>query len=289
MTTFWKPEPRRHSGAWHSLIWPSVIYVGGLILYGHGAFTTGDTIGNTQAIGSALIVIGGELGTIGAVTEVFRKYLAEHEECNAFDWIGLLVSLIATLGNLFVAYSNLATIQTVWVDMVRLYGPFIQILCSGLDSYFSLVEFGFYNASWERRWALWNTERHIWQEQEQARQVTADVPEDSGGLPEDSADVPEIADIPAELIPQLPELTADVPEATQDVAEVTDDIPELPNLPKATIHDWRKLAAGLNGETATLTSASLVAILERNGFSAPSPRSCRNWAKATLEAYKAVA
>lgn len=74
--------------------------------------------------------------------------------------LGLVVSLIATLGNLFVVYVALAALQTPWTGFVKEWGPLILLLCSGLDFYAGIMEFGFFNASFDERWEAWNLARH---------------------------------------------------------------------------------------------------------------------------------
>ena len=154
---YWKPEPRRYSFAWWALLLPAIIYSVGVIVYAHNAFIP-DAGLNGHAVGSALMVIGGESGTLAAAAEVFRKH--QHDEANALDWLGLFVSLVATLGNLFVVYVALAPLETFWTTWTREYGPLILLLCSGLDFYAGLMEFGFYNASFDERHETWKLAEH---------------------------------------------------------------------------------------------------------------------------------
>jgi len=126
---------------------------------------------NGHAIGSALMVFGGESGTLAAAAEVFRK--SRVKETNVFDWAGLLVSLIATLGNLFVVYVSLTDIQAWWLLWVRASGPLVLLLCSGVDFYAGIMEFGFYNASFDARWAAWNDAKHAWVQTQETRTAKA--------------------------------------------------------------------------------------------------------------------
>jgi hypothetical protein len=128
------------------------------------------------------MVLGGEASTIAAAAEVFRKHRiktgnkrkvlwfnTESSEANAMDWAGIFISLIATLGNLFVVYVSLTSLSAQWVGFVREYGALVLILCSGIDFYAGLMEFGFYNASFEERWTKWNDGAHNWETQERNR------------------------------------------------------------------------------------------------------------------------
>ena len=109
---YWKPEPRRYNFAWFALLIPAIIYSIGVVIYAHNAFVPGFAGDNGHALGSALMVFGGEAGTLAAAAEVFRK--SQNSGTNAFDWGGLFVSLFATLGNLLVVYVSLAGNFTGW-------------------------------------------------------------------------------------------------------------------------------------------------------------------------------
>lgn len=171
--TYWKPEPKRHAFAWWALLVPAIIYSAGVIVYAHNAFVPNAAMVNGHSVGSALMVLGGEAGTLAAAAEVFRKQASK--QANALDWAGLIVSLVATLGNLFVVYVALATLEAPWVAFVRKYGAMVLLLCSGVDFYAGIMEFGFYNASFDARWEAWNDARHTWEAIQQGRSAKADA------------------------------------------------------------------------------------------------------------------
>lgn len=163
MTNFeyWRPQPKRHDFMWWALLLPAIIYASGVIVYAHAAFSPADIATNGHAIGSALMVIGGEIGTLAAAAEVFRKSQTDPVETNVLDWLGLLVSLVATLGNLFVVYSVIdANLDTEWIRLARRFGPLALLLCSGLDFYAGIMEFGFYNAIFDERMEAWLLSEH---------------------------------------------------------------------------------------------------------------------------------
>jgi len=164
---YWKPEPKRHGFAWWALLLPAIVYSVGVVVYAHNAFVPGMAQLNGHALGSALMVFGGEAGTLAAAAEVFRKSRAN--ETNAFDWVGLFVSLAATLGNLFVVYVSLADMPAWWLLWVRANGPLVLLLCSGVDFYAGIMEFGFYNASFDERWEKWNEGEHEFKMRERNR------------------------------------------------------------------------------------------------------------------------
>lgn len=179
---YWKPEPKRLGFSWWALLLPAVVYTIGVITYAHNAFVPGLAAKNGHEWGSAFMVLGGEAATVAAAAEVFRKhriktgakrkilwFSIEPSEANAMDWIGIIVSLVATLGNLFVVYVSLTDLSASWVGFVREYGALVLILCSGVDFYAGLMEFGFYNASFEERWTKWNDGLHDWEMREYNR------------------------------------------------------------------------------------------------------------------------
>ncbi len=166
---YWRPEPRRHGFAWWALLIPAVLYSAGVIVYARGAFVPNATQANGQGLGSALMVLGGEAGTLMAASEVFRK--SRNGETVLWDWAGMVVSLIATLGNLFVVYTALTSLAEPWVIDVRRYGPLVLLLCSALDFYANVMEFGFFNASFDARWEAWNDAKHAWEQTQATRQA----------------------------------------------------------------------------------------------------------------------
>jgi hypothetical protein len=175
MTQYWRPEPKRRSFAWWALLVPAVVYSAGVIVYAHAAFSPADIATNGHWWGSMLMVIGGEAGTLATASEVFRKHMMTEvkesdggetvisREANGWDWLGLVVSLVATLGNLFVVYAAISELRVEWIQFVRSYGPLALLLCSGLDFYANVMEFGFFNASFDQRWREWNDARHSWE------------------------------------------------------------------------------------------------------------------------------
>jgi len=155
---------------------------GGRLLAGRHRLRTGELALNGHVYGSALMVIGGEAGTLAAASEVFRK--SRSGETNVLDWAGLVVSLVATLGNLFVVYSALTPLTDAWVALVRSYGPLVLLLCSGLDFYATVMEFGFYNASFDERMETWLLAQHNDKLRWERRQERKESEQKSGSEPQ---------------------------------------------------------------------------------------------------------
>ncbi len=218
--TYWKPEPRRHSVAWWALLLPAIVYGAGVIVYAHNAFVPGLTHQNGHAIGSTLMVFGGESGTLAAAAEVFRKQAAK--ETNWMDWGGLAVSLVATLGNLFVVYVSLTELPVAWVGFVRLYGPLVLLICSGVDFYAGLMEFGFYNASFDARWTKWNDDQHTYLRGEETRQRKEEQPKTTTRKQlSDTELVSAFADLFDEVEPETPE---EIDDALRDEGYDPDEV-----------------------------------------------------------------
>lgn len=215
--TYWKPEPKRHEFAWYALLIPALVYSLGVVIYAREAFVPGLDAVAGLGLGSALMVIGGEAGTLAAAAEVFRKsqvrtgalrrwlwWSVPASEANLLDWFGLLVSLIATLGNLFVVYVSLTQLGAAWVGWVREFGPLLLLLCSGVDFYAGLMEFGFYNASFEARWQAWNDARHTWEQAQRSRASGATVVRPA-------VEVAPLAEIGAGVVREVAPVPAEVP------------------------------------------------------------------------------
>jgi len=155
---YWKPEPKLHGMEFWALFVPALIYTIGVILFGGEAVVAGNISGATTGYGSWLMVIGGEIGTLASANEVFKKH--RDGDATWLDWFGLFVSLIATLGTLFVVYTKLTPLTTAWVMPVRSWGPLALLLFSALDFYANVMELAFYRSHFGERWAKWNEQRH---------------------------------------------------------------------------------------------------------------------------------
>lgn len=209
---YWKPEPKLLGWAFWSLLIPAAVWILGVVVYGAEAMKAQALVWTKQGIGSLLMVIGGEAGTLFTAMEVYRK--SQTGDANAWDWSGLFVSLVSTLGVLFVVFTRQTDIDAAWVPFVRTWGPLVLLLCSGLDFYANVAELGFYRASFERRWEKWNEGRwtHEQRERNRLRELSepaaAPAPEKED-LPRRRATASEKTAILAQLDGGRAELTAD--------------------------------------------------------------------------------
>lgn len=246
---YWRPEPRLYGFTYWSLLLPAILYVIGTMIYGLEAMKAGRLLigDKAQSVGSAFMVIGGELGTIWTAFEVFRKSQVDRvvkdrkgndlvrHETNAGDWLGLLVSIGASMGTLFVIYARQATMETSWILFALRNGPWILLLCSVLDQAATVMELAFYRASFDRVWDDWNDRRHTYEDKD-----------------------PRVAN------EKPPEKAIDVQAGRQFAGG---------------IGEWRKLAANLNGKRATLTAKDVNEFLESQGFAPVASSTARYWAE----------
>jgi len=151
---YWRPEPKLWDWAFWSLLAPAAVWVVGVIIYGAQALMAAELKWEGQDIGSLLMVMGGEAGTLFTVMEVFRK--SKSDDANGWDWSGIAVSLLSTLGVMLVIFTRQTTLDAKWIDPVRNWGPLVLLLCSALDFYANVIELGYYRASFEERWDRWN-------------------------------------------------------------------------------------------------------------------------------------
>lgn len=167
MKQYWKPQPKLYGLDFWALLLPAVCYAIGVILFGGEAIQAGAITGETQGCGSWLMVIGGEIGTLSSVFEVFRK----HKDARAswLDWSGIGISLAATLGILLVVFTKLTPLTVEWIEPIKNWGPLILLLCSGVDFYANVMEFAFYRAHFDEQWTAWNDAKHIWEQAAQTR------------------------------------------------------------------------------------------------------------------------
>lgn len=167
MKQYWKPEPRLYGLDFWALFAPAFLYTIGVIVFGGEAIMAGAITGATQGLGSWLMVIGGELGTLASTSEVFRK----HKDARAswLDWAGIGVSLAATLGILLVAFAKLSKLTVIWIEPVRNWGPLVLLLCGGVDFYANVMEFAFFRAHFDEQWTAWNDAKHNYEQAARTR------------------------------------------------------------------------------------------------------------------------
>ena len=175
MKPYHRPEPKLYGVDFWALLLPAFCYTVGLILFGGEAMQAGTITGDNQALGSLLMVIGGEVGTLASASEVFRKH--KENRANLLDLAGLLVSLAATLGILFVVFTKLTPLTAGWVQPVQDWGPLVLLLCSGIDYTANIMEFAFYRAHFDETWNSWNESRNRSEQRAENREQKQDQPE----------------------------------------------------------------------------------------------------------------
>ena len=170
---FWKAKPApplRDFRAW-SLLIPAIASAVGFFAFAVLAYSFTELISMPAiwrvalVIGGALaLAFGGEIGTLTCSVEVFRKHA--NGGTLAWDWLTLVVSILATLGEFLVAFATLLGLRARWGPAVQEWGPVILGLLAALDAYSNFVEFGFYLASYDQRVESW---QEAWETEQERR------------------------------------------------------------------------------------------------------------------------
>ena len=247
---FWKKEPRppaRDLRAW-SLLIPAIASAVGFFAFAvlaysfteinllPGWFRVGLVI-----VGAFSLAVGGEIGTLTTTVEIYRKHA--RGAARRWDWIGLVVSLCATLGEFLVAFATLLGVRATWAEPVQLWGPVVLGLLSALDSYTNFMEFGFYLAEYDTRYERWLRQYERW------------VKGEYFSSDDESASISAKSDESASTPPQPAQLR------------------------RATRDDWRSIYANLDDERADLTAARVNELLAERGFAPKADSTARDWAR----------
>ena len=102
-------------------------------------------------VGAFALAFGGEIGTLSNTVEIFRK----RGNITTWDWLALIVSVLATLAGFLLAFAALLGVKATWATLAQLYGPVILGLLAALDSYGGFVEFGLYLNTFDERMREW--------------------------------------------------------------------------------------------------------------------------------------
>ena len=173
---FWKSPPRspgRDPWLW-SLAVPSLLSASGLAAFAIFAIVRVivSDVGQLDPLiiaAAVLLGIGGEIGTVFSTLEVFRKYQRGRSESRPSgdailaDWIGLGVSFGTTVCLVALAYGSIFGPGATWSGSV--FGPvtLALVLLESADAYVTMMEFGFYLASYDRRFESYarSRERYV--------------------------------------------------------------------------------------------------------------------------------
>jgi len=113
-------------------------------------------------VGAFSLAFGGEIGTLSAVVEIFRK----NGRAQSWDWIGLAISVLSTLAAFILAFAALLGVKATWTAGVQLYGPIVLGVLSALDAYSGFMEFGLYLNSHDERMETWRVQFEQFKERE---------------------------------------------------------------------------------------------------------------------------
>jgi len=127
-------------------------------------------------VGAFSLAFGGEIGTLSAVVEIFRK----DGQCKAWDWAGLVVSVLSTLSAFVLAFAALLGVRATWAPAVQMYGPIVLGVLSALDAYSGFMEFGLYLNTHDQRVETWRVQFETFKEREFALARTRPVSSTEG-------------------------------------------------------------------------------------------------------------
>lgn len=102
-------------------------------------------------VGSFALAIGGEVGTLSATVEIFRK--RKHAE--AWDWLALAISALATMAAFVLSFAALLGVNATWSQAVKLYGPIVLGVLAAFDAYSGFAEVGMYLSTYDDRMSEW--------------------------------------------------------------------------------------------------------------------------------------
>jgi hypothetical protein len=219
-------------------------------------------------LGAFTLAAGGELGTLTATVEVYRKSKMLDSDgepaTNRWDWAGLVVSLCATLGEFLIAFATLLGVQATWGPAVQQWGPVALGLMSALDAYVNFMEFGFYLADYDQRRERWQRLAEEWTHRTSSNRSVNASGRQSG------ADDGQRSGSERAVTASAQPVTANGAQSAGDEQSVT-----------ATIDHWRDIARSLNGQRASVDADTVTSLLSERGLDAPSDSTVRRWARMT--------
>jgi len=254
--TFWKarPNPPASDLRMYSLLIPACASAVGFFAFSVLAFGFAELDALPASFRTSLVLVGafalafgGEVGTLTAVVEIFRK----NGQAQRWDWIGLAVSVLSTLSAFVLAFAALLGVQATWSATVKLYGPIVLGVLAALDAYAGFMELGLYLASYDQRVEEWQAlyERYTKRDYDADRRAAR-------------------------------------AESAQPAAEPRKSAPKPPAR-RATRDEWRDIYPGLNGNRATLDADGVNAALVARGYLPNPQSTARDWAKEARESREA--
>lgn len=115
---------------------------------------------NLVIFGALTLAIGGEIGTLACVIEIYRKVCLGDQ--TIWDWVALVLSLAATLAAFVLSFAALLGAQASWSRTVQIWGPIGLGICAALDAYAGMLELGLLVGSFDRRMQKWEKLRLDW-------------------------------------------------------------------------------------------------------------------------------
>lgn len=105
-------------------------------------------------VGSFALAIGGEVGTLSGVVEVFRK----RKRAEVWDWLAIVISAAATMAAFVLSFAALLGVNATWSEVVKLYGPIVLGVLAAFDAYSGFAEVGMYLSTYDDRMTEWQAQ-----------------------------------------------------------------------------------------------------------------------------------
>lgn len=157
-TDFYLDKPKMLGVRGWSLLIPSVLAAIGFCAFAVLAFSFTELQSLPETFRRALVIVGsfalatgGEMGTLSATIEIFRK--RKHAE--SWDWLALAISALATMAAFILSFAALLGVKATWGPAVQLYGPIVLGVLAAFDAYMGFAEVGMYLSTYDNRMAEW--------------------------------------------------------------------------------------------------------------------------------------
>lgn len=115
---------------------------------------------NLVILGALTLAVGGEIGTLACVIEIYRKVCLGDQ--TIWDWIALVLSIAATLAAFILSFATLLGAKASWSWNVQIWGPIGLGICAALDAYAGMLELGLLVGSFDKRMQKWDEMRLDW-------------------------------------------------------------------------------------------------------------------------------
>lgn len=248
-----RPVPPFRDWRVYSLLVPAAFSAAGFFVFAILGYSFTEFSSIPAGVRFALVVAGGvclsaggELGTLTSTVEIYRKQ--KLDKVVGWDWFALGISLATTLSSFVLAFAALLGAKAGWSQPVQIWGAIFLGALSAVDAYGLFLELGYLLADYEQRVEDWFARL----EQAQAA---------------------------------APISASEFESVKQELERMSNEI-EYSKYPVATLADFRRIVAGLNGQRKQFVGKPAREVVEQvcriGGMRPPlgmSAQTFSNWAK----------